>query len=43
LLRRVIGKITIDMSEPARRGPSKWLPTLGFEWRDPSLRAEDAA
>ena len=29
------------MSEKATRGPSKWLPTLDFEWRDPSLRADE--
>ena len=23
---------------PALRGPSSWVPSLTFEWRDPSLR-----
>ena len=41
-LRRLFESITVDMSQPAKRGPSKWLPTLTFEWRDPSLRVEDA-
>ena len=40
--RRLFESITVDMSQPAKRGPSKWLPTLTFEWRDPSLRVEDA-
>ena len=37
-LRRLFESVTVDMSEPARRGPSNWVPSLTFEWRDPSLR-----
>jgi hypothetical protein len=40
-LRRLFSRVEVDMSEQARRGPSKWLATLDFEWRDPSLRADD--
>jgi DNA invertase Pin-like site-specific DNA recombinase len=39
-LRRLFTCVTVDMSEPALRGPSKWVPTLTFEWRDPSMRWE---
>ena len=39
-LRRLFDRVTVDMSEPARRGPSSWVPTLTFVWRDPSMRGE---
>jgi DNA invertase Pin-like site-specific DNA recombinase len=39
-VRRLFTRVTVDMSEPALRGPSRWVPTLAFEWRDSSLRAE---
>ena len=28
------------MSQKAQRGPSKWVPTIAFEWRDESMRVE---
>jgi DNA invertase Pin-like site-specific DNA recombinase len=37
-LRRVFERVTVDMSQPARRGPSGWVPRLDFSWRDPTLR-----
>jgi DNA invertase Pin-like site-specific DNA recombinase len=40
-LRRLFVHATVDMSEKALRGPSSWIPSVEFEWRDPSLRAED--
>lgn len=40
-LRRLFVRIVVDMSEPGRKGPSKSVPNLRFEWRDPSLRVED--
>lgn len=39
-LRRVFARATVDMSQKALHGPSNWLPTIDFEWRDPSLRVE---
>lgn len=41
-LRRLFERVTVDMSQPARRGPSAWVPDLTFEWRDPALRIEVA-
>jgi DNA invertase Pin-like site-specific DNA recombinase len=38
-LRRLFERVTVDMSQPARRGPSSWVPSLTFQWRDPSMRA----
>ena len=40
-LRRIFVRAVVDMSEPALRGPSRWVPTLTFEWRDPSMRITD--
>jgi DNA invertase Pin-like site-specific DNA recombinase len=40
-LRRLFARATVDMSQRALRGPSKWVPTIDFEWRDPSMRVED--
>ncbi len=40
-LRRVFSHVEVDMSEKANRGPSKWVPAMNFEWRDPSMRADD--
>jgi DNA invertase Pin-like site-specific DNA recombinase len=37
-LRRLLDRVEIDMSRPATFGPSKWVPSLAFEWRDPSMR-----
>jgi DNA invertase Pin-like site-specific DNA recombinase len=37
-LRRLFSSVVVDMSEPATFGPSKWLPTVAFGWRDESLR-----
>jgi hypothetical protein len=39
-LRRLLVRATVDMSQPARRGPSAWTPTMTFEWRDPSMRTD---
>lgn len=39
-LRRIFERATVDMSQKAQRGPSKWVPTVAFEWRDPSMRVE---
>lgn len=36
-LRRIFDRVTIDMSEPAKPGPSRWTPRLSFVWRDESL------
>jgi hypothetical protein len=41
-LRRLFSRVEVDMSQPAFRGPSKWTPTVAFEWRDPSLRVEES-
>ena len=41
-LRRLFERIVVDMSEPGRKGPSRSVPDLRFEWRDPSMRADDA-
>jgi DNA invertase Pin-like site-specific DNA recombinase len=41
-LRRLFDRATVDMSEPARKGPSKWVPTVEFAWRDPSMRYESS-
>jgi DNA invertase Pin-like site-specific DNA recombinase len=40
-LRRLFTRATVDMSKPAKRGPSAWVPAVAFEWRDPSLRRSD--
>jgi DNA invertase Pin-like site-specific DNA recombinase len=40
-LRRLFTRVEVDMSEPALRGPSKWMPTVTFDWRDPSMRVGD--
>ena len=42
-LRRVFNRATVGMSQPALRGQSKWVPTIDFEWRDPSIRYGDDA
>lgn len=42
-LRRIFAKATVDMSQKALRGPSKWVPPIDFEWRDPSMRYGDDA
>ncbi len=39
-LRRLFERATVDMSQKAQRGPSKWAPDIAFEWRDPSMRFE---
>lgn len=39
-LRRVLASVVVDMSEPATFGPSKWVPSLTFEWKDPSMRVD---
>lgn len=41
-LRRLLDRAVVDMSRPTRRGPARpgEIPTLRFEWRDQSLRAE---
>lgn len=39
-LRRLFSSAVVDMSEPAFRGPSKWVPTVAFEWSEPSMRVE---
>jgi len=39
-LRRLFTHVEVDMSEPATFGPSKWVPRVRFEWRDPSMRVE---
>ena len=40
-LRRLFSTVVVDMSQPGFRGPSKWVPTVAFEWRDPSMRVDD--
>jgi DNA invertase Pin-like site-specific DNA recombinase len=40
-LRRLFSRVVVDMSQKALRGPSKWIPTMTFEWRDPTLRSEN--
>jgi len=40
-LRRLLVRVVVDMSEPGKKGPSKSVPAMKFEWRDPSLRIED--
>lgn len=37
-LRRLFARVVVEMKPPARPGPSKEVPHLDFEWRDPSLR-----
>lgn len=37
-LRRLFERATVDMSQPATFGPSRWVPTVEFEWRDPAMR-----
>ena len=39
-LRRLFSHVEVDMSEKAYRGPSKWMPRVTFEWRDPSMRVD---
>lgn len=39
-LRRLFARATVNMSQPASRGPSRWVPSVSFEWRDPSMRSE---
>jgi len=41
-LRRLFDRVTVDMSQPARRGPSHVTLALRFDWRDPSLRVEES-
>jgi DNA invertase Pin-like site-specific DNA recombinase len=38
-LRRLFDRVTVDMSEPARRGKSSWVPSLAFAWRNPDWRS----
>lgn len=40
-VRRLFRKVTVDMSQRAYRGPSKWTPALDFDWVDPTLRHDD--
>jgi hypothetical protein len=40
-LRRLLVRVVVDMSEPGKKGPSKSVPAMKFEWRDPTLRLED--
>lgn len=42
-LRRLFTRVTVDMSQPARRGPNGPVPGVTFDWRDPSLRGDTAA
>jgi DNA invertase Pin-like site-specific DNA recombinase len=39
-LRRLLVRVVVDMSEPGKKGPSKSVPAMKFEWRDPSMRVE---
>jgi DNA invertase Pin-like site-specific DNA recombinase len=39
-LRRLFSRAVVDMSQPALRGPSSWVPAVSFDWRDESLRVE---
>jgi len=39
-LRRLLVRVVVDMSEPGKKGPSRSVPDLSFEWRDPSMRAD---
>ena len=40
-LRRLLDRVVVlSMTEPVRRGPSREVPELRFEWRDPSLRSD---
>jgi DNA invertase Pin-like site-specific DNA recombinase len=39
-LRRIFERVVVDMSQPARRGPSRVVLDLEFKWRDLSLRTE---
>jgi DNA invertase Pin-like site-specific DNA recombinase len=39
-LRRLLVRVVVDMSEPGKKGPSKSIPAMKFEWRDPTLRGE---
>jgi len=41
-LRKLLVRIVVDMSEPGVKGPSRSVPKLSFEWRDPSMRMESA-
>jgi DNA invertase Pin-like site-specific DNA recombinase len=38
-LRRLLDRVVVDMTTPARRGPAKAPPRLNFEWQVPELRA----
>lgn len=40
-LRRLFTSVVVDMSQKAYRGPSRWVPTVEFGWRDPSMRSDD--
>ncbi len=40
-LRRLFVRVVVDMSEPGKKGPSRSVPAMSFEWRDPSMRADD--
>lgn len=43
-VRHLFERVIVDMSQKAKRGPSRWEAPLTFVWRDPSMRAEyDAA
>jgi DNA invertase Pin-like site-specific DNA recombinase len=37
-LRRLFSRVVVDMGGKATMGPSDQVPSLDFEWRDPSLR-----
>jgi DNA invertase Pin-like site-specific DNA recombinase len=39
-LRRLFVRVVVDMSEPGRKGPSRSVPKMRFEWRDPTMRVE---
>ena len=39
-LRRLLVKARVDMRDAAAHGPSAWLPTVEFEWRDPAMRGD---
>ena len=41
-LRAILDRVVVKgMTVPARRGPSRSMPALRFEWRDPSLRSPE--
>lgn len=42
-LRRLLVSATVDMSRPTRKGRNAPAPELTFQWRDPSIRADDDA